>query len=408
MPLYTYRALNAAGKSERGTIDAGSENEALSLLRGRQVYPVSLRISRPLSIALKGWVRLGGRSRMSPRELATFTRQMATLVAATVPYDAALRMVQVETSGSALQTVIGDVRERVVEGSFLADALAAHPNYFPPMVVNMVRSGESSGTLVIILGRLADYYENLTRLRTKIASALVYPAFMGVFGVSVVIFMLITVLPTFTRLFATRGVELPLPTRILMGASNVVVNHWLLLVIALVAVAAGLVRFMRSSYGVALRDWLELHLPVWRNFRQRLLLQRLCESLATMLRSGVELNHALAVSSEVLENRIYLKAMNEVSFDIQNRGMQLAASMRRTGLFPEDLCQMIAIGEETATLDAMLENMATRLSVEVNAAMESATALFEPLMILVMASGLGFMIVSILLPMLQLSKLVGS
>jgi type II secretory pathway component PulF len=137
------------------------------------------------------------------------------------------------------------------------------------------------------------------------------------------------------------------------------------------------------------------------------MLQRLCETLATMLRSGVELNHALRVSSEVLENRIYLRAMEGVAFDIQNRGMQLSAAMRRAELFPEDLCQMIAIGEETATLDAMLENVAVRLSQEVTATMDSATALFEPVMILVMGGMVGFIVVSMLLPMLQLNQLVG-
>ncbi len=143
-------------------------------------------------------------------------------------------------------------------------------------------------------------------------------------------------------------------------------------------------------------------------FRRRIILQRLAETLSTMLRSGVELNHALTVASDVVENRLYLKAMEDVRFDIQNRGMQFAAALRRTGLFPEDVCQMIAIGEETATLDAMLENVASRLSQEVTATMDSATALFEPVMILVMGALVGFIVISILLPMLQLNQLVGS
>jgi type II secretory pathway component PulF len=295
----------------------------------------------------------------------------------------------------------------VVEGAYLADALESHRSFFPAMVVNMVRSGENSGTLVVILTRLATHYENINRLRTKIASALVYPAFMLLFSISVVTFMVTYIVPKITRLFTQFGGVLPLPTRILIALSEIVAGYWWALILLLFATGWGVAVFLRTATGQLLLDRLELAIPVWSTFRRKLMVQRLCETLATMLRSGVELNHALRVSAEVLENRIYLRAMDGVAFDIQNRGMQLSASMRRTGLFPEDLCQMIAIGEETATLDAMLENVAVRLSQEVTATMDSATALFEPVMILVMGGVVGFIVVSMLLPMLQLNQLVG-
>ncbi|MFB3079099.1 MAG: type II secretion system F family protein, partial [Lysobacterales bacterium] len=169
----------------------------------------------------------------------------------------------------------------------------------------------------------------------------------------------------------------------------------------------GLAWFLRTEFGRGLKDRVELTLPIWGEFVRKLLMQRLTETLATMLHSGVELNHALTVSKEVMQNRVYLKAMDNVIVDIQNKGMQLSAAMRRTGLFPEDICQMIAIGEETATLNPMLENVAARRSNEVTATMDSATALFEPVMILLMGAVVGFIVISILLPMLQLNQLVG-
>jgi type II secretory pathway component PulF len=408
VPIFTYRALDAGGKPTRGTVNAASEGEALATLRGRQVYPLHLRPAQPFGESLKRLFRFGRQARISPRELATFTRQLSTLLGASIPYDAALRMVQAETSSPVLQGVLADVRERVVEGSYLADALATHDRFFPAMVVNMVRSGEGSGTLVVILQRLSSYYENVARLRNKIASALVYPTFMLLFSMAVVSFMVTYIVPKITRLFDNFGGVLPLPTRILIGLSDIVVGYWWLLLIGLVAAGWGFAWAFRTDFGRGLVERLELSLPVWSTFRRKLILQRLAETLATMLRSGVELNHALRVSSEVMENRIYLRAMDEVIFDIQNRGSQLAAAMRRTGLFPEDLCQMIAIGEETATLDAMLENVATRLSHEVASTMDSATALFEPVMILVMGMLVGFIVISILLPMLQLNQLVGT
>ena len=407
MPIYSYRALDATGKPARGTLNAASEGEALATLRGRAIYPLALRASQPFTLKLKRWFSFGREARIGARDLATFTRQLATLLEATVPYDAALRMLQTETSSPALQAVIADVRERVVEGAYLADALESHRSFFPAMVVNMVRSGENSGTLVVILTRLATHYENINRLRTKIASALVYPAFMLLFSISVVTFMVTYIVPKITRLFTQFGGVLPLPTRILIALSEIVAGYWWALILLLFATGWGVAVFLRTATGQLLLDRLELAIPVWSTFRRKLMVQRLCETLATMLRSGVELNHALRVSAEVLENRIYLRAMDGVAFDIQNRGMQLSASMRRTGLFPEDLCQMIAIGEETATLDAMLENVAVRLSQEVTATMDSATALFEPVMILVMGGVVGFIVVSMLLPMLQLNQLVG-
>jgi general secretion pathway protein F len=407
VPIYSYRALDAAGKPARGTLNAASEGEALATLRGRAIYPVALRPTQPFALKVKRWFSFGRESHISSRELATFTRQLATLLQAAVPYDSALRMVQAETSGPVMQAILSDVRDRVVEGSYLADALAAHATYFPAMVVNMVRSGENSGSLVLILNRLANHYENINRLRTKIASAMVYPAFMLLFSMGVVTFMVTFIVPKITRLFVNFGGVLPLPTRILIALSDIVAGYWWLLIVLFFAAGWGISWFLRGPTGQALLDRLELAVPFWRTFRRKLIMQRLCETLATMLRSGVELSNALRVSSEVMENRIYLGAMNEVMFDIQNRGMQLSASMRRTGLFPEDLCQMIAIGEETATLDAMLENVSARLAQEVSATMDSATALFEPVMILLMGGVVGFIVVSILLPMLQLNQLVG-
>jgi general secretion pathway protein F len=407
VPIYTYRALDAAGKSARGQVNAASESEALAVLRGRSVYPLALRVSQPIGLVIRRWFRFGRQARIGVRDLSTFCRQLATLLGAGIPYDAALRMTQGETSSQALQNVISEVRERVVEGAYLADALSAHAKFFPAMVINMVRSGENSGTLVVILTRLAAYYENVNRLRNRIASALVYPAFMLLFSMSVVTFMVTYIVPKITRLFTDFGGVLPLPTRILIGLSDVVAGYWWLLLILGVGAGWGFSWFLRGEVGRGLMERLELSIPVWSTFRRKLIVQRLSETLSTMLKSGVELNHALRVSSEVMENRIYLRAMDEVMFDIQNRGMQLSASMRRSGLFPEDLCQMIAIGEETATLDQMLENVAVRLSHEVTATMDSATALFEPVMILVMGGVVGFIVISILLPMLQLNQLVG-
>ncbi|MEE8394809.1 MAG: type II secretion system F family protein, partial [bacterium] len=208
-------------------------------------------------------------------------------------------------------------------------------------------------------------------------------------------------------LFDNYGVTLPLPTRILIAASAVITQYWWAILIALVAFGWGTARFLKTERGKALRDRVELKVPLWRVLHRKMMLERFTQTLSTMIKSGVELKDALVVSSQVMENRVFVAAMERVIFDVQNRGLPLAAAMRREDLFPEDLCQMVAIGEETASLDAMLDNIASRLSREVVAISDAATAMLEPVMILVMGAGVAFIVISILLPMLQMNQLVG-
>lgn len=377
------------------------------MLKERSVYPLQVRQARRLANLLRGGLRFGRGQGVSNRDLAAFTRQFGTLINASIPYDTALRMVRTESSNPFLQTVLDDVRARVVEGSYLADAMAVYPRVFPPMMVNMVHSGERSGTLGLILDRLANHFETVGRLRNRIAAALVYPIFMMLFSMAVVVFMFVEIIPKITSLYENFGGTLPLPTRILIALSDVVVGYWWLLLPGAVGLGFGVSWFFRTEAGRNFKDRLELRVPVWRTFRRKVLMQRLSESLATMLKSGVDLDQALGVSSEVMENRIYLNAVKDAIFDIQNKGMQFSVALRRSGLFPEEVCQMVAIGEETATLDVMLENVANRLTQEVNTSLDAALALFEPVMILFMGSVVGFIVISVLLPILNQNQLLG-
>jgi type II secretory pathway component PulF len=340
------------------------------------------------------------------QQLAVFTRQLATLLNATIPYDTAVGLILQETSDLDFKGVLADVRGKVVEGAYLADAMSSYPGFFPPMVINMIRAGETSGTLVAVLQRLADYYDNVSRLRTKIAAALVYPAFMTMFGFSVVVFMVTFIIPRISRLFDSFGATLPLPTRILIATSNLVTNFWWLLIILAGGATYGAARYLKTEKGQLLRDRTELSIPLLKIFRRKVILQRFTQTLATLLKSGVELKTALTVATEVMENRLYLQAMDHVIFDVQNKGLPFSVALRRASGFPEDLCQMVAIGEETATLDSMLETVATRLSQEVAATLDAATALFEPVLILAMGAVVGFIVISVMLPLLQLNQLV--
>lgn len=407
MPLYTYRALTLGGTSEKGTINAASANEVKAILRQRQVFALEVKASRHFSLGLPNVPFLSREPKFSVQQLATFCRQFGTLLEATIPYDVALDMILQQTSTISAKAVMSDIRGRVVEGAYLADALSHYPRFFPPMVVSMVRSGETAGTLGVIMYRLADYYENSARMRSKLTSAMAYPLFMMVFCTAVVLFMVTFIVPKITRLFDNFGVGLPLPTRVLIAASDIVINYWWLLLMLLFLAVWAASRYLETPRGRRWRDATELKIPIWKDLRQKMILQRFAQTIATMLNSGVELNYALQVSSEVLENKIYLEAMESVIFDVQNRGLPLAVAMRQAKVFPDDFCQMTAIGEETATLERMMDNLSNRLSREISATMDSASALLEPVMILVMGAVVGFIVFSILLPMLQLNQLVG-
>ena len=407
MALYTYRALDSRGKIERGSLNAASQKEAMAALQSRHIFPVEIKSSGETGLGLSALFSRARGPRLSVQHLAAFVRQFATLLEATIPYDSALELILQQTNEQAFKAVLSDVRGRVVEGAYLADAFSRYPRVFPPMVVNMVRSGETSGTLPMIMHRLADYYDNLSRLRSKLNSALVYPLFMMVIGAAVVTFMITFIIPKITRLFDNFGVTLPLPTRILIGTSQVIGSYWwLILALGGLAVWGG-VRFLRTERGRLFRDTLELSIPFWKHLRRKIILQRLVQTLSTLLRSGVELNEALRVSSEVMGNKLYQEAIERVIFDVQNKGLSLSVALRRTAMFPEDICRMISIGEETAMLEAMLDNVSVRLSSEVIAETDAATSLFEPTLILIMGAAVGFIVVSILLPMLQLNQLVG-
>ncbi|MBI4084185.1 MAG: type II secretion system F family protein [Candidatus Lambdaproteobacteria bacterium] len=407
MALYTYRALRPDGRTESGTLDAVSAGEAKAVLRSRSAYPVEVRPAQALQLGIANPFRRRAPPKLSARQLATFTRQFATLLQATIPYDAALGMMLLQAGRAGLREVLAGVRGRVVEGATLADALAAFPGVFPQMVVSMVRSGEAGGSLVLIMRRLAEHYEGVARLHTRLRSALVYPAFMMVFGTSVVVFMVTYIIPKIARLFESFGAQLPLPTRILIAASELLTGYWWAILPLLALALWGALHYLGTEGGQWFRDRLELAAPYWKEVRRRIIVQRFTQSLATLLKSGVELKGALEIATGVMGNRLYMRAMDRVILDVQNRGISLSVALGRVGLIPDDVLQMIAIGEETATLDEMLENVAARLSIETTATLDAATSLFEPVMILMMGAAVGFIVLSILLPMLQLNQLVG-
>ena len=402
MPLYQYQAFDQAGVLRKGSEDAVSESDLRQRLRSQQLYPKEIRVSRNTSRSF-----LPKRGTNYKRALTLFTRQFEVLMDATIPYDKALQLIIEQTEDVGFKEILAEVRARVVEGGSLADALQLYPKIFPEMYVSMIRSGENSGNLGTILKRLADYYETQERLRGRLKSAMIYPAFMLVFSLLVVVFMVTYIVPKITQIFASKGTLLPLPTRILMGLSDFMVNSWYLVLIGLVILIFGFSAFLRSEFGKKVLQQLQQKAPLIGPLMQKVLIARFCQTLGTLLGSGVDLKTALEISRHVVVNQILMDQLNKMIIEVNNKGIPLSAAMGRTGYFPDYVQHVVAIGEEAARVDELLERVANRMQEEVSRLLEGLTALLQPTMIVLMGGIVGFIALSVLLPMLNMNQLLG-
>ena len=402
MPLYQYQAFDQAGVLRKGSEDAVSESDLRQRLRSQQLYPKEIRVSRNTSCSF-----LPKRGTNYKRALTLFTRQFEVLMDATIPYDKALQLIIEQTEDVGFKEILAEVRARVVEGGSLADALQLYPKIFPEMYVSMIRSGENSGNLGTILKRLADYYETQERLRGRLKSAMIYPAFMLVFSLLVVVFMVTYIVPKITQIFASKGTLLPLPTRILMGLSDFMVNSWYLVLIGLIILIFGFSAFLRSEFGKKVLQQLQLKAPLIGPLMQKVLIARFCQTLGTLLGSGVDLKTALEISRHVVVNQLLIEQLNKMIIEVNNKGIPLSAAMGRTGYFPDYVQHVVAIGEEAARVDELLERVANRMQEEVSRLLEGLTALLQPTMIVLMGGIVGFIALSVLLPMLNMNQLLG-
>ncbi|MEC7166494.1 MAG: type II secretion system F family protein [SAR324 cluster bacterium] len=402
MPLYQYQAFDQAGVLRKGSEDAVSESDLRQRLRSQQLYPKEIRVSRNTSRSF-----LPKRGTNYKRALTLFTRQFEVLMDATIPYDKALQLIIEQTEDVGFKEILAEVRARVVEGGSLADALQLYPKIFPEMYVSMIRSGENSGNLGTILKRLADYYETQERLRGRLKSAMIYPAFMLVFSLLVVVFMVTYIVPKITQIFASKGTLLPLPTRILMGLSDFMVNSWYLVLTGLIILIFGFSAFLRSEFGKKVLQQLQLKAPLIGPLMQKVLIARFCQTLGTLLGSGVDLKTALEISRHVVVNQLLIEQLNKMIIEVNNKGIPLSAAMGRTGYFPDYVQHVVAIGEEAARVDELLERVANRMQEEVSRLLEGLTALLQPTMIVLMGGIVGFIALSVLLPMLNMNQLLG-
>jgi general secretion pathway protein F len=406
MPVYSYVGLSPEGKNVTGIIDADSPRAARLKLRKTGVFPTNVtetsvdarspRASRSISRLFE---------RITPQELAVVTRQLSTLVSAGLPLVECLSALIDQVDTERMKRMLTQTRERVNEGSSLADALREHPKLFSDLYVNMVRAGEASGALDVVLLRLADYTESTAELRSKLRSALTYPAIMFVFGGLLLFFLLSYVVPKITRLFLESKQVLPLPTRVLMAISGMLSTWWPLLLVLAIGATFGLRFYVRTPAGRERYDHWVLAAPIFGKLAKKIAVARFSRTLSTLLRSGIGLLPSLDIVKNIVDNKALYDA-TEAARDAIREGQSIAPPLRKSGIFPPLMIHMIAVGERSGQLEEMLYKTAETYEAEVDTTIATLTTLLQPIMTIFMGGVVLFIVLAILLPIFQMSQLV--
>jgi type IV pilus assembly protein PilC len=388
MEKYRYSAVDESGKKVSGTEEANSSGSAhLALLeRGYQAIDISEKKS-VLSFEIT--------KKLVPRkDVMHFSRQLSVFVRAGVPIMEALDVIATETTDKLLKIALDDMVERIQSGDTFASAAAAHPEAFPNYYVGMLSSAELTGNLDVVLDQLGDYMERDIEARGKITGALIYPSVVACMAVGTVVILAVFVMPRFVTFFKSFNAKLPLPTRMLLGASNFVSHWWFAILGVMVVSFVGIVATRRSSSGRARLDSLVLRLPILGDLVRTAVIERTCRILSSMIQAGVSLPEAMKVTADSANNAVYRDALSTVREEMME-GQGLADPLARTGLFPGAARQMFRVGEETGTLDAQLATASQFYERELDVKLRRFTGLFEPAVIIFMGVIVGFVAIAL-------------
>ncbi|HMO02609.1 MAG TPA: type II secretion system inner membrane protein GspF [Oligoflexia bacterium] len=407
MPVFEYTAINTEGKKIKGSVEADNVRTARQKLKNQRIYATEMReaLSSSASAPSQNIGKYFQTNRIALKDLAPLTRQLATLVGAGLPLVGAISILADQSETALAKRTLVDIKERVEQGSSLAEALSQFPRSFPRLYINMVASGEASGTLDAVLENLANYLEAQLELRRKIISSLFYPALMLVFCTLVVIALVAFVVPPIIDVFNKQGATLPLPTRILVGFSKAITKYWFIFI----ALGMGALYLCKLYYkqpnGRKQIDRLLLRLPLFTPLYIRIMAARVSGTLSALLGGSVGLLTSLDIVKNMVNNVHIVKALEDARDGVRE-GDSLAKQLSRSGVFPGMLCHMIAVGESSGRLEEMLTKASRAYENEVNATLAGLTSLIEPIMMIVLGGIVFAIVISILMPMVDMINLV--
>ncbi len=414
MPAYEYTGLNAKGKNTKGVVSADTVAALKAALRRDGVFLTSVKETSATGspTTSKG----GGTSRevdlsrfvdrVSPKMVAQTTRLLGTLLGSGVTLPESLAALTEQVESPRFTGILSSISEKVNQGSSLGDTMAEYPKVFPQLYTNMIRAGEASGSLETVLFRLAEFMEKELEIRSKVNSALFYPVLLGFLGVVLVIVLMVAIVPKLTNMFDSMAAELPWNTKLLIWMSDTLSSYWYLFALG-TAFCVWAFRKWRSTEGGRWRgDGLLLQVPVMGDLLRKVAISRFSRTLETLLASGVQLLEALDIVSTLLGN-VVLEDVVAKARDNIREGQGIAPALKQSGHFPPLVTHMIAVGERSGQLEQMLGDVADAYDRETNTTIARFTAMLEPLMIVVMGIGVGFVVFSIMRPIMMLTEMAG-
>jgi type II secretory pathway component PulF len=421
MPQFAYKARRRSGEVVEGMLEVADRSAALMQIERLGLFPVA--VDTPRGGAAAAADRAGARGRgdlrslMPPslraamsqkrkpklQELATFTQQLGNLLKSGMPLTVALNsMTHLETKGIPAD-VSRELRQDVMEGRSLSDAMAKQPRIFSDLYVNMVRAGESSGALVEVLRRMADHFERFAQVQSKLSSALIYPAFVAVTGIGIMFFFMTYMLPKFMSIFDGMNVELPMMTQILVSISHMFKNYWWLMILTVIAGIILFKRFQATEDGRLKIDEWKMKAPVFGRVIRLNLFGQFARTLSTLLENGVPVLTALKITEQIIPNRIVKQAIAKTREEVTD-GKTIAQPLARSKVFPQLMVDLVKIGEDTGDVPGALKNVADTYENELSIALRVMTNMIEPVLIIVMALGVGFLLLSVLSAMFAITS----
>ena len=399
MPSFAYTARETAtGREIRSTVEAHNEQTAIAALLNRNLLVVSIQEK----ITKKGKMQ-GGKVALA--DLVVFTRQLATMIDAGISIVQALQALADQTPNKVMRDVIRDVCSRVESGESFSEALQKHPKTFNRLYYSMISAGEKGGLLAEIMARLATYLENTERLRKKVKTALMYPTAVTVVAITITIFLLVKVIPTFKDVYSGFGAQLPGPTQVLMDISDAVKHYFILMIVALVGGIWGWLYFIKTKSGREFWDSRRIKLPIFGPIAHKICLARFTRTLASLVRSGVPILEVLQIVSQTVGNVIMEKAIKTAALDIE-RGEGISAALGKNPIFPSMIIRMLSAGEQTGNIDNMLERVSNFLDEEIDTTLSGLMSLIEPLLIVFLGIVIGGMVICMFLPIFKMSDII--
>ncbi|OPZ72124.1 MAG: Type II secretion system protein F [Firmicutes bacterium ADurb.Bin456] len=396
--LFAFKARNLSGKLLKGTVEAENQNAAIALLRKKDYFVFHISPVTELRLDLERLLNL----KIKVKDLSVFCRQSATMIEAGIPLLQCLKILTLQTESKKLGEILKTVIMDIEKGKSLSEAFRVHKHYLPGIFIDMLAAGEISGTLDQALDRLANQFEKDHELREKIKSAMTYPLVIGAFAFIAVVILLVVVVPVFVEIFEQVGAQLPLPTRIMLGVSKICTKFWYLILPSPLLLYLGIKSLAATDRGRALTDRFLLKLPIYGKLAQKTITARFARTLATLLKSGVPLLQSLETVGNVVGNTQISKIIRLARENIRE-GENMSPILLNASFFPPMAVNMVAIGEESGSLDTLLEKVATYYEREVETQVAKLSSVIEPLMIAGVGIMVGFIAISIYLPLFGLS-----